>query len=97
MDIALLAYRGDPPPDGTLERAQYYMCARLYQLHERGKLPKSNAANLKRMVLNFENLRRETQRELLDSFLKSWGKEGLHGFKTEIKSISKLYLKEKLI
>ena len=93
-NIARAAYRGGPPPKGPLERAQYYMLRRLYELHGRGTLPKADAAHLKGLVLDWEKLPSPARRELLDAFIGSWGGEDLRRFTPEIKELSKLYVKE---
>lgn len=93
-DIGTLAYRGGAPPADPLERAQYYMMQRLYELHKRGTLTKEDGAYLKKLVLCYESLEKQARLELLDSFALSWYKEDLRRFKPEIKAISVIYAEE---
>lgn len=96
QDLARAACRGEPPPVAPINRAKYFMLARLYEQYRRGKLPKPDAASLKGLVLDYERLDKPTRIALLDSFIESWGAEDLQQYTSEIKELSKLYLKETL-
>ena len=91
-NIAKSAYLGKPPPADPLERAQYHMMKRLYELHRRGKLPVEDGSYLKKLVLGFDELDNPARLKLLDTFIESWSSEDLQRYESEIKSVSRLYL-----